>query len=527
MPLRKYQKVTIDSKHRHEVQVHSQQEGYVRVDVDSNRLLFDALLEELNPEVLEKLDSLWYTGQLDFHLNHNGQAAFPDNYPWLNAATAQRAVSDIRQALQESIGPLPYPVRIAFLEQLAQDLTAPATRALHMIADEYRIATALDGAQDSCRVALADALNHENIEPTSDLEQLAQQFNTPENYDWTDPLLVTQTAQTLRQIYEHASKSLGQAAASIVSYPPQHVANTVFANVTEELSHRLENIQTPFSILEQDGELLKGSHTDQVAKLWSQSIRSETMEDLAKATESANQLAANLTDHPDPLKLIKQAMVQAQNMSISLHHKDESKHLQAAFGQYAQQLSSENSNQAAREIADVLMSDRVTHLTNQMNNLTSISSYRKAHPSVSALHHEMIDNLKANAGKAVKTLADYIYVHLQEGSYNAATLQQYQGELHNVTEEFRRTMLDRHTQPVFHDCQLKTKHQELNERLTSEIIRLLQEHIGEQHHERAPTFSELLSDQRHHETLEELFRPYPKGDRFAVIRYMMDEQVQA
>ena len=121
----KYQQVAVDEKYQHEVQVSSRGPGVVYVRINNNRILFDSILEELNPHVVEKLDSLWDSDEPIFHLNRNGQAALPDCYPWLSIDTAPKAMADIRLAVQESTASLPEPVKTAFLEKLAQDLTAP------------------------------------------------------------------------------------------------------------------------------------------------------------------------------------------------------------------------------------------------------------------------------------------------------------------------------------------------------------------------------------------------------------------
>ena len=319
MPLQKYQQVAVEEKYQHEVQVSSRGPGVVHVGINNNRILFDSILKELNPDVVEKLDSLRDSDEPTFHLNRNGQAALPDGYPWLSANTAPKALADIRLAVQESTASLPEPVKTAFLEQLAQDLTAPATRALDAIRMTYETHNSTYSVTDPCSLTLSEALSQDAVNQPSSMELLLQQLDTPANRDWTDALMAVETSNTLRQIHNHASHALDKAAAAIAHHTPRQIADAVFSDITTTLSESMDVIASPLAGLKQKGLIALGSHTDHVEKLWHNAITNEAAQIRLQAARDADTLTADLEAQPSQdaaLPAIKEAIVLAHNAAL-------------------------------------------------------------------------------------------------------------------------------------------------------------------------------------------------------------------
>ena len=297
MMLRKYQQVAVDALYQREVQVSSRGPGVVHVGINNNRILFDSILKELDPDVVEKLDSLRDSDEPTFHLNRNGQAALPDGYPWLSD-TAPKAMADIRLALQESTASLPETVKTAFLEQLAQDLTAPATRALDAIRMTYETHNSTYSVTDPCSLTLSEALSQDAVNQPSSMELLLQQLDTPANGDWTDALMAVETSNTLRQIHNHASHALDRAAAAIAHHTPRQIADAVFSDITTTLSESMDVIASPLAGLKQKGLIALGSHTDHVEKLWHDAITNEAAQIQLQVAHDADTLTADLEANP-------------------------------------------------------------------------------------------------------------------------------------------------------------------------------------------------------------------------------------
>ena len=534
MPLHKYQQVAVDVKYQHEVQVSSRGPGVVYVSINNNRILFDSILQELNPNVVEKLASLWDSAEPTFHLNRNGQAALPDGYPWLSANTAPKALADIRLALQESTPSLPEPVKTAFLEKLAQDLTAPATRALNTIRNTYETHNSLYSITDPCSLTLSEALSQNAVNQPPSIEHLVQQLNTPANRDWTDSLMAVRTSNTLRQIYNHASHALDRAAAAIAHHPPRQIADAVFSDITTTLSESMDVIASPLASLRQKGLIAPGSPTDHVERLWHEAITNEAAQIQLQVAHDADTLTADLEAKPSQdaaLPAIKEAIVLAHNAALRFRsgtNNGPDKHLQPAFNQYALHLSPTARTQAATELAGTMMSANHTRLNDMTDGLTSASPYRKSHPAVSELHAELTANLKENTRQAALSFARQLASDIYAGAASATVLRQHRANVITIAQQFKDAMINRHNDPQLFDDSLQQKHQDINHRLTLRIVQLFQEYITQQPSEHSasqdtsPTFRDLLSLWRHHPILEPFFRDYPQTDQLALISHMLD-----
>ena len=534
MPLHKYQQVAVDVKYQHEVQVSSRGPGVVYVSINNNRILFDSILQELNPNVVEKLASLWDSAEPTFHLNRNGQAALPDGYPWLSANTAPKALADIRLALQESTPSLPEPVKTAFLEQLAQNLTAPATRALDAIRMTYETHNSTYSVTDPCSLTLSEALSQDVVNQPPSIEHLVQQLNTPANRDWTDSLMAVRTSNTLRQIHNHASHALDRAASAIAHYPSQQIADAVFSDITTTLSESMDVIASPLASLRAKGLIAPESHTDHVERLWHDAITTEATGIQFQIARDADTLTADLEAQPSQdaaLPAIKEAIVLAHNAAICFKsgiNNGSNKHLQPAFNQYALHLSPTARTQAATELAGIMMSDGHTRLSDMTDGLTSASPYRKSHPAVSELHSELTANLRENTRQAALSFARQLASDIYAGTASASVIREHRMNVITVARQFKNAMIDRHNDPQFFDDSLQQKHRDINHRLTLRIVQLFQEYITQQPSEHtasqdtAPAFRDLLSRWRHHPILEPFLRDYPRTDQLALISHMLD-----
>ena len=531
--LRKYQQAAVDALYQREVQVSSRGVGVVHVGINNNRILFDSILQELDPDVVEKLDSLRDSNEPTFHLNRNGQAALPDGYPWLSANTAPKALADIRLALQESTASLPEPVKTAFLEKLAQDLTAPATRALDAIRKTYETHNSIYSITDPCSLTLSEALSQDAVNQPSSMELLLQQPDTPANGDWTDSLMAVEASNTLRQIHNHASHALDRAAAAIAHHPPRQIADAVFSDITTTLSESMDVIASPLGGLKQNGLIAPGSHTDHVAKLWHEAITNEAAQIQLQVAHDADTLTADLEAKPSQeaaLPASKEAIVLAHNAALrfrSATNNGSDKHLQPAFNQYALHLSPTARTHAATELAGILMSANHTRLNDMTDGLTSASPYGKSHPAVSELHAELTANLKENARQAALSFARQLAGDIYAGGATAPVLRQHRVNVINVAQQFKDAMTDRHNDPQFFDDSFQQNHQDVNRRITLRIVQLFREYITQQHFEHtasqvsAPAFTDLPSLWRHRPILEPFFRDYPRTDQLALIYHML------
>ena len=533
MMLRKYQQVAVDALYQREVQVSSRGPGVVHVGINNNRILFDSILKELDPDVVEKLDSLRDSDEPTFHLNRNGQAALPDGYPWLSD-TAPKAMADIRLAVQESTASLPETVKTAFLEQLAQDLTAPATRALDAIRMTYETHNSTYSVTDPCSLTLSEALSQDVVNQPSSMELLLQQLDTPANGDWTDALMAVETSNTLRQIHNHASHALDRAAAAIAHHTPRQIADAVFSDITTTLSESMDVIASPLAGLKQKGLIALGSHTDHVEKLWHNAITNEAAGIRLQAAHDADTLTADLEAQPSQdaaLPAIKEAIVLAHNAALRFRsgiNNGSDKHLQPAFNQYALHLSPTARTHAATELAGILMSANHTRLNDMTDGLTSASPYGKSHPAVSELHAELTANLKENARQAALSFARQLASDIYVGGASASVLRQHRANVITVAQQFKDAMTDRHNDPQFFDDSFQQNHQDVNRRITLRIVQLFREYIAQQPSEHSasqdtsPTFTDLPSLWRHRPILEPFFRDYPRTDQLALISHMLD-----
>ena len=530
MALRKNQYALVNPKYydrQHDDHHHS---GDQQIDLNANRLQFDNILENRDPRLLEMLDSVWYLNT-EFQLDHNGVAVSLLEYPWLNPASAPKAIADLRQALTTSTAKLPHHEKLPFIEKLTEDLTAPCIRPLATLTSAYQETRKLQRSSTHTILNdLTEALQNSTKPLRQALRNLTGQFNQPDECDWTEDLLAVEIASTLRRIADQAASALDKAAAAIAHHPDGDIAQAVFAPPVKHLDNQVQRASNPLVVhLMRNKVLPEDDIIKKVHDLCNQNIQAEFSEFLTNVQARQQLFAQELPAHPQRVQAIKDAMLEARQtyrMQLPGNRAPGSRdqHMQAAFNTVTQNYTPEQRSEAAQTVAEAVNQYPMELLIRSIRHPGAPDPYRNMEPTISELRNQMVELLcedaRGHMTETTRKLASII-VENDPGMDLAA---KGRPQIEQLSENFRRWAINRHLEPDFHNPEMTETYADLNQRLTGRIIELLQAHASTL--KRQPTSHDLLRDPACKRTMTRFLNPYPQQDRHKVLEHMLQHPRQ-